>query len=122
MEFQVDPQEDYFEMELTLKKNDANNVTAADNLFPVNNLAHSLFKQITVRLNGMLISSQTERYQYKAYLETLLNYDREDEETVLKPQGWYSSIDLPATLMANNLDTLANAGSGHSDFQQLSVN
>ena len=121
-EFQVDPQYDYvdlsrsyFELELTLKKNGANNVAAADNL------AHSSFKQISVRLNGTLISPQTEKYHYNAYLETLLNYDREDEETVLKPQGWYSGIDLPATLMANNVDTLANAGSGHRDFQQLSV-
>ena len=129
VEFQVDPQEDYvdlsrsyFELELTLKKNDANNVAAADNLFPVNNLAHSLFKQISVRLNGTLISPQTDTYHSKAYPETLLNYDRVDGETVLKPQGWYNGIDLPATLMANNVDTVANAGAGHNDFQRLSTN
>ena len=93
VEFQLDPQEDYvdlshsyFELELTLKKNDAYNVAAADNLFSINNLAHSLFKQISVRLNGTLISPQTDTYHYKAYLETLLNYDRVDGETVLKPQ------------------------------------
>ena len=129
VEFQVDPQEDYvdlsrcyFELELTLKKNDANNVAAADNLFPVNNLAHSLFKQISVRLNGTLTSPQTDTYHYKAYLETLLNYDRMDGATVLKPQGWYNGIHLPATLTANNVDTAANAGAGHNDFQQLSAN
>ena len=88
VEFQVNPQEDYgdlsrsyFELELILKKSDANDVDAADNLFPVNNLAHSLFKQISVRLNGTLNSRQTDMYHYKAYLETLLNYDREDGET-----------------------------------------
>ena len=129
VEFQVDPQEDYvdlsrsyFELELTLKKNDANNVAAADNLFPVNNLAHSLFKQISVRLNGTLISPQMDTYHSKAYPETLLNYDRVDGETALKPQGWYNGIDLPATLMANNVDTAANAGAGHNDFQRLSTN
>ena len=122
-EFQVDPQYDYvdlsrsyFELELTLKKNGANNVAAADNL------AHSSFKQISVRLNGTLNSRQTDMYHYKAYLETLLNYDREDGETVLKPQGWYNSIDLPAILTPNNVDTAANAGAGHNDFQQLSTN
>ena len=129
VEFQVDPQEDYvdlscsyFKLELTLKKNDANNVAAADNLFPVNNLAHSLFKKISVRLNGTLISPQTDTYHYKAYLETLLNYDRLDGETVLKPQGWYNSIDLPAILTPNNVDTAANAGAGHNDFQRLLAN
>ena len=127
VEFQVDLQEDYvdlsrsyFELELTLKKNDANEATA-DNLFPVNNLAHSLFKQISVRLNGTLISPQTDTYHYKAYLETLLNYNRVGGETVLKPQGWYNSSNLPATLTANNIDTAANAGAGHNDFQQANV-
>ena len=125
----MNPQEDYvdlsrsyFKLELTLKKNDANNVAATDNLFPVNSLAHSLFKQISVRLNGTLISPQTDTYHYKAYLETLLNYGREDGETVLKPQGWHNGIDLPATLMANNVDTATNAGAGHNDFQRLSAN
>ena len=122
-EFQVDPQYDYvdlsrsyFELELTLKKNGANNVAAADNL------AHSSFKQISVRLYGTLISPQAEKYHYNAYLETLLNYDREDGETVLKPQVWYNEIDLPATLTANNVDMAANAGAGHNDFQRLPVN
>ena len=122
-EFQVDTQYDYvdlsrsyFELELTLKKNGANNVAAADNL------AHSSFKQISVRLNGTLISPQTEKYHYNAYLETLLNYDREDRETVLKPQGWYNEIDLPATLTANNVDMAANAGADHKEFQRLHVN
>ena len=97
-------------------------MAAADNLFPVNNLAHFLFKQISVWLNDTLISPQTDTYHYKAYLETFLNYDREDGETMLKPQGWYSSIDLPASLTANNLDTATNAGAGHNNFQRLSTN
>ena len=93
-------------------------------MFPVNNLAHSLLKQINVRLSGTLISPQTDTYHYKAYLETLLNYDREDGETVhvLKPQRWYNSIDLPPTLKANKVDTAVNAGAGHNDFQRLSAN
>ena len=45
-----------------------------------------------------------------------------DGETVLKPQGWYNGIDLPATLTANNADTAANAGAGHNDFQRMSTN
>ena len=35
-----------------------------------NNLAHTLFKQINVRLNGTLISPQTDTYHLKAYIET----------------------------------------------------
>ena len=100
VEFQVDPQEDYvdlsrsfFEIELALKLANGDNVVEATRLWPTNNLAHTMFKQISVRLNGTLISPQTDTYHYKAYLETLLNYNRNDGETVLKPQGWYNALD-----------------------------
>lgn len=84
--------------------------------------AHSLFKPISVRLNGTLISPQTETYHYKAYLETLLNYNREDGETLLKPQGWFNQIDFPEAWTANNTNLAANDGDGHNDYQNLSAN
>ena len=65
--FQVDPQdefinmtESYFEVEIVMKKNDGTNLLAADVIGLANNLAHTLFRQINVRLNGTLISPQTE--------------------------------------------------------------
>ena len=97
--FQVDPQEDfidlkesYFEVELTVKKDNATNLAAADVMAPVNNLAHALFKQINVRLNGTLISPQTDTYHLKAFLETILNHDRDDGKTILTPEGWYNEV------------------------------
>ena len=120
IDFQIDPQEDYvdlsrsyFEIELSLKKSDANNVVAAENTFLVNNIAHSLFKQISVRLNNTLISPQTDTYHYKAYLETLLNFNRDDGETILKPQGWVNHVNWPNARTANQLDTT------HADFAAL---
>ena len=89
-------------------------MVATDRSFLVNNIAHSIFKQISVRLNGTLISPQTDTYHYKAYIETLLNYNRDDGETILKPQGWFSAIDLPDTLTANQFDKT------HNDFKNLS--
>ena len=80
--FQIDPQEDFidlyesfFEVELVAKKDDASNLLIGDVMGLVNNLAHSLFKQINVRLNGTLISPQTDTYHYKAFVETVLNHD-----------------------------------------------
>ena len=121
IDFQIDPKEDYidlscsyFELEWTLKKSDRNNTVASDRSFLVNNIAHSIFKQISVRLNGTLISPQTDTYHYKAYIETLLNYNRDNGETVLKPQGWFNAIDLPDALTANRLDQT------HNDFGAFS--
>ena len=87
---------------------------AAENTYVVNNIAHSLFKQISIRLNGTLISPQTDTYHYKAYLETLLSYNRDDGETIQKPQGWFNAINMPDSLTANQLDQT------HPDFAAMS--
>ena len=80
-----------------------------EKLWPVNNLAHSIIKQIDLHLNGTLISPQSDTYHYKAYLETLLNYDREDGKTVLGPQGWYNQVDFPPQWTDNNTNSAATA-------------
>ena len=80
-------------------------MVAAEALWPVNNLAHSIIKQIDLQLNGTLISPQSDTYHYKAYLEELLNFDREDGKTVLGPQGWFNQVDFPPQWTANNIDS-----------------
>ena len=129
VEFQIDPQEDYidlsrsyFTIELTLKKSDNSNLVRTDKLWPVNNLAHSLFKQISVRLNGSLISPQTDTYHYKAYLETLLNYNRDDGNSVLQPQGWFNQIDFPEEWTGNNTRVAVGSAEAHEDYTNLTAN
>jgi len=60
----VDLGRSYFTMELRLQKS--------------TNLAHTIIKQIDLQLNGTLISPQSDTYHYKAYIEDLLNFNRED--------------------------------------------
>ena len=95
----------YFTMELRLKKDDAGNLGAVDKLWVTNNLAHPIIKQIDLRLNGTLISPQSDTYHYKAYLETLMNLNREDGKTVWRPQGGFNSVDFPPQWTANNTDS-----------------
>ncbi|PFX12238.1 Uncharacterized protein F54H12.2 [Stylophora pistillata] len=86
-------------------------------LAPCNNLAHSLFKQINVKLNGMLITEQVDMYHLKAYIQTLLNYNRADGETILASAGWRNEIDSPETYTANDVKSDEDA-----DFGALSAN
>ena len=81
-------------------------------------MAHSIIKQIDLQLNGTLISPQSDTYHYKAYLETLLNFDREDGKTVLGPQGWFNQVDSPPQWTANNTNTAAP----HNDYRDLPAN
>ena len=48
----IDLKESYFEVELRVRKGNNTNLLAADVMGLANNLVHTLFKQINVRLNG----------------------------------------------------------------------
>lgn len=61
---------------------DANNTR---NTYCANNFAHTIFNQITVKMNGVLMSEQNNTYHYKAMLETILNYNRDEGATLLAP-------------------------------------
>jgi len=62
--------------------------TDTRNMFIVNNFAHSIFKQIDVKYNGILMTEQTNLYHYMAYLLTLLNFSEAEGKNKLAPQGW----------------------------------
>ena len=122
---QVEPSTDfinldrsYVEVELQLKTTGAANIVEATRIQLANNLAHTLFKQISVRLNGTLMSPQTDTYHYLAMIETLLNNDKQDTEDLLQPQGYYDCIDVPSggdadAITANQQDPT------HGDYAAL---
>ena len=98
----------YFEMEVQLKSSGNANTGHATVLYPVTNMAHSMIKQLSVHVNGVLLEPQTDHYHYKAFFQTILNNSRNDGETSLQPQGWYNDFDLPALLTADVVDKMNN--------------
>ena len=54
---------------------DGSKLKDGENIAPVNNLLHSMWSQIDLYLNDMLITPSTITYPYRAYLETLLSFD-----------------------------------------------
>ena len=73
-------------------------------------------------MNGVLMTEQSNTYHYRAYLETLLNYNREEEATKLAPQGWVNQLNLVEELST----TTANTGvpnnanwSGNTELRAL---
>ena len=124
--FQIDPQDDFldlteseFEVEIQIKKSDGNNLLTADVMALVNNFAHTLFKQINVRLNSTLISPQTDTYHLRAFIEMVLNYDRDDGETILAPAGWYNDINTYNDGEGNDM-TANKFTTNHNDYKELS--
>ena len=56
-------------LKANLADSDANNTR---NTYCVNNFAHSIFRDINMSMNGVLMTEQSNTYHYRAYLETLL--------------------------------------------------
>ena len=125
--FKVDRSSDYidldnsfFELDLTMKLNNGNNLATATTIQLANNLAHTLFRQITVRLNGTLISPMTDTYHLLAMIQTMLDNDKQDGKDLLAPQGWYNSFDVPDNgdadeITANQQDNVTP----HADYTAL---
>ena len=56
---------------------------------PVNNFLHSLIKQVDVYFNGKQVTPAMGTYPYRAYLETLLNYDVSAKQSQLSSAMYY---------------------------------
>jgi hypothetical protein len=63
--------------------------TNTDLVGPINNFFHSLFSQIQVTFNDVLVENTNETYPYRAYIENTYCYDREYKETFLQKEGYY---------------------------------
>ncbi|CAH3185769.1 unnamed protein product, partial [Porites lobata] len=114
----VDLSRSYFTVRLKLAMSDGAPIKTTDDLFLVNNLPHSMLKQVGVRLNGTLINPHTDTYPYKAMFETILNYDREDGKTILRPQGWVNALDLPKAWEKTGSGNMDIKTSGWTDNQK----
>ena len=131
LEDYVDLNRSYFVIDLRLYSSSQNGIVADANaasdanntrfVYAVNNLAHTIFKQINLRFNGTLMTEQTDTYAYSAYFQTLLNYHRDDGETLLQPQGWVNFLNVIPTLAAGGVnDNISTTASwAHGDTNAL---
>ncbi len=70
---------------------------------PVNNFAHSLFKQIDLEINGQMVTSSSPFYPYESILTVLTNYGKEAGTTQLEVSGFSKDT-------AGQMDVLDLAG------------
>ncbi|KAI0228029.1 hypothetical protein LSAT2_021517, partial [Lamellibrachia satsuma] len=64
-------------------------IDADESVGPVNNWLHSLWSQVDLYLNGTLVTSSSNTYAFRAYIETLLSYGADAKSTQLTNQLWY---------------------------------
>lgn len=64
-----------------------------DYVVGINNMLHSLFKTVTLKINGEIVSSSPEFYYYKAYLENLLTFSKNVKQSWLQSVGWGDDLE-----------------------------
>ena len=60
----------------------------ADVVAPVNNLLHSMFSKVELTLQDKCVTSSSQYYAYKAYLEKLLGFGADAKKTYARAAGW----------------------------------
>lgn len=109
----LDLQRSYVELDLGFKTTaDANLTSRADDTASMT----TPWQWNGMQCNGTLLTEQVDMYHLKAMIQTLLNYDRDDGETILTPAGWRNEIDSPVSFTANGVK------SDHADFPNMSSN
>lgn len=71
-----------------VKADEAAEANAKINLAPVNNWLHSIFSQVDIFLNQKCITPPSNNYNYRAYVENLLNYGSDAKSSHLSSIVW----------------------------------
>ena len=93
----MDLSQSYLYVKVKIVKPDGTNLKNDDKVAPVNLFLHALFSQIDVSLNERTITSSSNSYPYRAYIETLLNYGEDAKKSILTCECFYKDKFLTAT-------------------------
>lgn len=80
----TDLNQSFLFLKLKVTKDDGANLEGDTNVGVVNNLFHSLFSSIDLYLNNKLVTSNTDTYPYRAYIENLLSFNQSAKTSHLK--------------------------------------
>ena len=83
----LDLNDSYMVVRVKITNADGTNI-GANTAGPVNLTLHSLFREIEVRLNTVVVTDINSLYPYRAYLETLVNYSDDTFKTRMLSENW----------------------------------
>lgn len=79
---------------------------------PINNWMHSIFSQVDIYLNQKCITPPSNHYNYRAYIENLLNYGSDAKNSHLRTVLWEKDVgDFDATVLGVNTGFDRRSGS-----------
>ncbi len=104
----------YIRIRFKIVKADGSDISAGVKVAPVNNILHSLFSQVDIILNDVLVSPSNNLYPYKAYLEDVLSHGVEAENSYLTAAMYFKET-------PGELDKTTNANKSFEKRQTLAA-
>lgn len=101
----IDPSQTMILIKCKIVKADGSALADTDKVAPCHNFLHSLISDCSVQLSQKLITSSSQLYPYRSYIESLYGFNSEAKNTRMQMQLWFP--DDPA-----KLDTCTNDNSG----------
>ncbi|XP_067939591.1 uncharacterized protein F54H12.2-like [Watersipora subatra] len=81
--YYMDLKSSYLHLEIKITKADGSNIDDDAEVAPINLIGQTLFQQIDVSLNDVIITDSSNLYHYRAMIETLLSYSDESKQSQL---------------------------------------
>jgi hypothetical protein len=94
-------------------------ITNTAKVGPTNLFLHSMFSQVDVSLNNVLVTSSVNTYAYRAMIETLLNYGEDAKNNHLQSGLYYK--DTPGKMELLEIDSTKSHNSGWHRRRALSI-
>lgn len=104
----IDLAKNFIMFEARIMKDDATELAATDQVAPINCIAKTFFKQVILSMNNTEVSNSSDKYAYRSYLETHLNYSPDVKANQLLICGY--SADMPTNDGNNNVDSSTQDG------------
>ena len=79
-------------LKMQLVKRDDTKIDDGTQVAPINLPLTSVISNLSVELNDVPITPQSSNYNYKAYLDTLLNYDSIVKDNLLQVSGYFEDV------------------------------
>lgn len=100
----IDLANTFMHVQAKITKADGGALIDADDrlVAPVNLFLQAMFSEVDIGLNGVLISTSSNTYPYRAYLETLLSYGEDAKKTQLANEMYYKIGDSQFHFSAAN--------------------
>ena len=110
-------------LRVNIKKADGTTPATSDwtQISPVNYLMHSLFKQVTLEINGKQVTVSPQTYPYKAMFESIIGFTNDAKTSYLTASGYFKDSTSNPEVIDTTRNSLINPGKAEENGKTIEL-